>query len=65
MRPVGHTRRAFHFSGTQQMTNKIALGLGILIFIGLSLDFHYLNWQGSLFLLKKLIDMIEWMAFWR
>lgn len=47
------------------MTNQIALALGVLILLGLGLDAMFLDWQGTLFLARKLSDMIEWMAFWR
>ena len=47
------------------MTNKIALWLGALILIALVLDIALQGGTGVIFLMSKLADMIEWMAFWR
>ena len=47
------------------MTNQIALGLGALILLGLGADYMFFGMENSLFLARKLVDMIEWMAFWR
>jgi len=47
------------------MTNKIAIGLGILILSGLGYDYFFQDLNGTLFLSRKLEDLIEWMAFWR
>lgn len=47
------------------MTNQIALFLGVLILIGLGVDAVYFDWSGTIFLARKLIDLIEWLAFWR
>ena len=46
------------------MTNKIAiaLGLAILVLVGLSL---YLGWDLHIFLGRKFADLIEYLAFWR
>ncbi len=47
------------------MTNKIALGLAMII-IGLFLLDHYvLHWDLPVFLGKQLARIIEWVAFWR
>ncbi len=47
------------------MTNKIAIFLLVLIAIGLAIDFFYFDWFNLVFLVRKLTDLIEWMAFWR
>ncbi|WP_198389278.1 hypothetical protein [Roseovarius faecimaris] len=47
------------------MTNRIALILGLLILGGLALDAYFLNWANTLFLARKLADLIEYLAFWR
>ena len=48
-----------------QMTNQIAIGLGLLILGLLGLDAFLYDSAGLLFLLRKFADLIEWMAFWR
>ncbi|UXX83494.1 hypothetical protein [Roseovarius pelagicus] len=47
------------------MTNKIAIGLGLMIAFALILDYALQDWEGSIFVAQKLADLIEWMAFWR
>ena len=47
------------------MTNQIAIGLGLLILGLLGLDYFWYDSAGILFLLRKLADLIEWLAFWR
>lgn len=47
------------------MTNQIALLLGALILIGLGVDYYSYDGSNTLFLARKLADLIEWMAFWR
>jgi len=47
------------------MTNRIALGLGLLIIGFLILDLVVFGSEHMVFLGKKLADLIEWMAFWR
>jgi len=47
------------------MTNTIALWLAALILGFLALDHFYLDWNAPVFLGRKLLDLIEWMAFWR
>lgn len=47
------------------MTNRIALGLGLLIIGFILLDLLIFGSDHVVFLGKKLADMIEWMAFWR
>ncbi|MCZ7675717.1 MAG: hypothetical protein M5U35_07415 [Roseovarius sp.] len=47
------------------MTNQLALLLGAAIAIALGIDWQVFDWAGTLFLARKLIDLIEWMQFWR
>ena len=47
------------------MTNSITIFLGLLILAGLGYDYMFNDWNASLFLARKLADLIEWMAFWR
>lgn len=47
------------------MTNQIALVLGALILGFLGADFMLLGGENTLFLARKLADLIEYMAFWR
>ena len=47
------------------MTNPIAVFLGLLVFGGLAADWYFYDGASTLFLGRKCVDMIEWMAFWR
>ncbi|HKL55668.1 MAG: hypothetical protein ACX93P_05720 [Roseovarius sp.] len=47
------------------MTNPIAIALGALILAGLAVDFWVYDWSATIFLARKLSDLIEWLAFWR
>ncbi len=47
------------------MTNKIAIGIALVVLGLLAVDVFLFDWSNTLFLLKKTADMIEWMAFWR
>jgi hypothetical protein len=47
------------------MTNQIAIGLGLLILAGVGLDLFLYDGGSLLFLMRKLTDLIEWLAFWR
>lgn len=47
------------------MTNQIAIGLGLLIIAGFGLDAVLYEGEGLLFLIRKLAELIEWLAFWR
>ncbi|WP_306113895.1 MULTISPECIES: hypothetical protein [unclassified Roseovarius] len=47
------------------MTNQIAMILGAAILLGLGLDWFFNDWTATLYLSRKLADMVEWMAFWR
>lgn len=47
------------------MTNRLALIIGIVIAALLAFDYYQHDWSHTVFLLRKLADLIEWMAFWR
>ncbi len=47
------------------MTNRIALALGLLLIALLAADVFAAEGARSLFLAKKLADVIEYLAFWR
>ena len=47
------------------MTNRIAIILGLMIVAGLLFDKVYYDSAGTIFLGRKLIDFIEYLAFWR
>ena len=47
------------------MTNQIALGIGLLLVAGIAVDLTLYDGVNLLFLLRKLADFIEWLAFWR
>ena len=47
------------------MTNKIAIGIGLLIALGLTLDYTLQGWDGTIFLGQKFTELVEWLAFWR
>lgn len=47
------------------MTNRIAIVLGCVILVGLGVDMLRNDGAGLIFLGRKLIVFIEWIAFWR
>ncbi|MFU8779017.1 MAG: hypothetical protein ACNA7M_15350 [Roseovarius sp.] len=47
------------------MTNTFAIGLGGIILLALGADFVLNESQATLFLGRKLLDLIEYLAFWR
>lgn len=47
------------------MTNRIAVVLGIVIAALCAIDLMLNNGQVLLFLGRRLLELIEWMAFWR
>jgi len=47
------------------MTNSIAIGLFVTIVALLGFDYYQYDWANTVFLLRKLLDLIEWLAFWR
>jgi len=46
------------------VTNKVALILGAFILAAIALDLA-MGWGGTVFGLRKLAELIEWLAFWR
>lgn len=47
------------------MTNRIAFFLGLFVLILIGLDFLFYGTEHLLFLAKKLMELIEYIAFWR
>lgn len=47
------------------MTNLIAISLGGIILVALGLDVIFNDSTAILFVGRKLIDFIEYLAFWR
>ena len=47
------------------MTNGITLFLVLLIGGGIAADAFLNDWTASLFLARKFVDFIQWVAFWR
>ncbi len=47
------------------MTNTIALGLAALVLGALAIDVLIYGSDHLIFLSKKLLDLIDWLAFWR
>lgn len=47
------------------MTNTLAILLGLFIVGGICADVFLFESENIVFLVKKLADLIEWMAFWR
>jgi len=47
------------------MTNTLAVGLGLLVIGGLAADQALNGGETFVFLAKKLMDLIEYLAFWR
>ena len=46
------------------MTNSIAIGLGLAILAVVAANAVF-GWDLHIFLGRKLVEVIEWMAFWR
>jgi hypothetical protein len=47
------------------MTNTIAIWLFLFICALLGLDYVQYDWANTVFLLRKFLALIEWLAFWR
>ena len=47
------------------MTNRIAFVLAALVVLLIVVDLAIFAGAGSLFLARKLSELIEWLAFWR
>jgi hypothetical protein len=46
------------------MTNSLAIGLGLALLAVLAANVAF-GWELHVFLGRKLVDLIEWLAFWR
>jgi len=47
------------------MTDRIAIVLGIVLVLAILADVFWLGGDTLLFLSRKMLELIEWMAFWR
>jgi len=47
------------------LTNRIALWIGLLLLAAISADLALNGGSALVFLLRKFLDMVEWLAFWR
>ena len=47
------------------MTNTLAIILGILIVAAIGVDYLFFGTEHLVFLAKKFMSLIEWLAFWR
>ena len=47
------------------MTNGIALFVVLLAAAALVADAIFNGWGGSLFLARRFLDLVAWVAFWR
>ncbi|WP_425039144.1 hypothetical protein [Primorskyibacter sp. S187A] len=47
------------------MTNGIAFWTGLSILVCIGIDWVFFGTEHFLFLSKKGLDLIEWLAFWR
>ncbi|SLN66087.1 hypothetical protein AQS8620_03072 [Aquimixticola soesokkakensis] len=47
------------------MTDRIAIGLGILLILLLFLDGVFNHWAATLFMARRFTDVLWWVAFWR
>lgn len=47
------------------MTNKIAFYLGLLITGAIVFDIAVYEGANLIFLARKMLDLMEWIAFWR
>jgi len=56
---------AFFVSEPPSMTNSVALGLGAFILGAMVIDVAFFGAENLIFLGKKFLELIEWLAFWR
>jgi hypothetical protein len=47
------------------VTNRLAFVLALLIVTALAADVMLDDSKAVMFLLRKFVDMVEWLAFWR
>ena len=51
--------------GGGTITDRIALGLAILVALALAADFLFQGGSGTLFIARKFADLTQYIAFWR
>lgn len=51
--------------GTTGVTNRLALILAIGVVVAIGYDALFWNWANTLFVARKGLDLLEWIAFWR
>ncbi|MEL6100622.1 MAG: hypothetical protein AAFY74_20030 [Pseudomonadota bacterium] len=47
------------------MTNQIAIYLAALIVVAVGADALLYDWGNTIFIGRKMAELIEWVAFWR
>lgn len=47
------------------MTNPIALGLAVVMFLALAADAIFNNWAASFFLCQEILKLVIFVQFWR
>ncbi|KQI68621.1 glyceraldehyde-3-phosphate dehydrogenase [Loktanella sp. 3ANDIMAR09] len=47
------------------MTNAVAVGILIAIAAFFALDHFVLQWDAPLFVARKFVELLQWLAFWR
>ena len=47
------------------MTNQLSLWLGGFLLIAIGADALVFDWDNTIFLSKKFLEFMEWIAFWR
>lgn len=47
------------------LTNRLALWIGLILLALIVADFALNGGSAATFLVRKFLDMIEWVAFWR
>ncbi len=66
LRVVGHTCSDHKPQGRfHVMTNPIAVVLAVIILAGLAADLLFNSGGATLVLVRKFVEFIEWLAFWR
>jgi hypothetical protein len=47
------------------LTNRLAVWIGLILLVAGIADFTLNGGSAIIFLVRKFLDMIEWLAFWR
>lgn len=47
------------------MTDRIALGLGLVILLAIGIDVMFYGTEHLIFLGQKFYELLDWVAFWR